>query len=62
MDDLVHKKHPQYRIFLGSDITSEIFVELLQYMIESNSVKLRKKCLPLPKEEPKDVDMTTNRQ
>ena len=50
---------------LGSDITREAFDELLQDMIEVNAVKLRtlgeRECLSLPKEEPKDLDMTTNR-
>ena len=50
---------------LDSDITREIFVELLQDMTEVNAVKLQtigeRECLSLPKEEPKDLDMTTNR-
>ena len=50
---------------LDSDITRETFDELLQDMIEVNVVKSRtigeRECLSLPKEEPKDLDMTTNR-
>ena len=50
---------------LDSDITCETFDELLQDMIEVNALKLQtigeRECLSLPKEEPKDLDMTTNR-
>ena len=50
---------------LDRDITRMAFDELLQDMIEVNVVKLRtigeRKCLSLPKEEPKDLDMTRNR-
>ena len=50
---------------LDSDFTRETFDELLQDMIEINAVKLRRigerECLSLPKEEPKDLGMTTNR-
>ena len=50
---------------LDSNITPETFDELLQDMIEVNAVKLQAigeiECLSLPKEEPKDLDMTTNR-
>ena len=49
---------------LDSDITRETFDELFQD-IEVNAVKLRtmreRECLYLPKEVPKDLDMTTNR-
>ena len=52
------------RSSLNSDIIRDTFDELLQDMIESNTVKLRtireRKCLL--KEEPKDLDMTTNKK
>ena len=48
-----------------SDITRETFDELLHDIIEVNAVKLRtigeRECLSLPKEESKDLDMTTNK-
>ena len=50
---------------LDSDITRETFDELLQDIIELNAVKLRttgeRQCLSLPKEQPKDLDMTINK-
>ena len=50
---------------LDNDITRETFDELLQDMIEVNAVKLRtrgeRECLSLPKEKPKDLDLTANR-
>ena len=50
---------------LDSDITRETFDKLLQDMIEVDAVKLRtigeRECLSLPKEEPKNLDMATNR-
>ena len=50
---------------LDNDITCETFDELLQDIIEVNAVKLQaigeREYLSLPKEEPKDLDMTTNR-
>ena len=48
---------------LDSDITRETFDKLLQDMIEINAVKLKteKEYLSLAKEEPKDLEMKTNR-
>ena len=50
---------------LDSDITRDTFDELLQDMIEVIAIKLRTigetEFLSLPKEGPKDLDMTTNR-
>ena len=50
---------------LDSDITRETFDELLQDIIELNAVKLRttgeRQCLSLPKEQPKDLDITINK-
>ena len=50
---------------LDSDVTREIFDNLPQDMIEVDIVKLQtigeRECLSLPKEEPKDLDMATNR-
>ena len=50
---------------LDSDITQEIFHELLQDMTEANAAKLRtigeRECLSFAQKEPKDLDMTKNR-
>ena len=49
---------------LNIEITREAFDELLRDTIEVNAVKLQKiaerECLSLPKEEPKDLNMTTS--